>query len=176
MSSLEMDLVSCLNDSGEFFTEDGDNEFFSKSMATGMPGEESIDEKEQLSILNDLFGTTAIPGADSGEYEDFKRDQLLNEEFCVGEAHGQGTQHGQKPSEGSGSGDSTPERGSGKPVLSRRRSNPFYCPSRQIVDLVKKKRISRAPSLVKSQSSATVVTLNQLCGRRKVKEGSDRDR
>lgn len=171
MSSLEMELVSCMNDSGEFFTNDGDNEFFSKSMITGMPGEEGVDEKEQMRILNDLFGTPGIPSAEGHEYDAFRRDQVS---FGIqGDDCNQDT-HLRSSIEGTAHCENTQECTDGKPVLSRRRSNPFYSPSRQIMDLVKKKRKPRPSNLKKSQTSATVMTLNQLCGRYKVEGKTDR--
>lgn len=48
-----------------------------------------------------------------------------------------------------------------KPTLSRRKSNPFYCPSQQIVDMVKKRKKSKTAGVMRSQSSSTIMTLRQ---------------
>lgn len=168
-----MELISCLNDSGEFFTNDGDSEFFSRSISTGMLGEEGTDEKEQLRILNHLFGTPGIPDVENRECEDAGKGHVSKVD--QGEHFSQ-IPHSRGTLDSSVSSDNKAECNNRKPMLTRRRSNPFYSPSRQIMDLVKKKRNPRAPSLNKSQTSATVLTLNHFCGRYKLQDKSKSDR
>lgn len=49
-----------------------------------------------------------------------------------------------------------------KPPLSRRKSNPFYSPSQQILEMVKKRKRSKTARVSRSQSSSTVPTLRQI--------------
>lgn len=169
-----MDYENSPDDSVGFFMEDGSTDMFSRSMTTPVTEIKSIEEKDQLKILNELFGSPGLAAfgdfdfneanvdkskCDSGRYQS-KPSKLGDQSW-----HDKG-----KSVESSGE---LVRQQARMPTFARRKSNPFYSPSRQIVELVSKRRKSKTPTLVKSHSSAAVLTMSQIDDKRKSNKRSD---
>ncbi|QLL31782.1 hypothetical protein HG536_0B06500 [Torulaspora globosa] len=166
-----MDFVDSVDDPVVFFTDDRDSEIFSRSLATPIAEGEVLEEDERVRIINEIFGAGLAafgnvglnPGKPSCDCElnqyQQNKPQDGNRDSC-------------EKSQSSVPDGKATRTVSGMPVLSRRKSNPFYCPSRQIMDLVSKRRKAKGPNLLKSQSSGPILTLNQMHGERKANKRS----
>lgn len=127
------------------------------------------DKLDDFKVLNDLFGSPMLPYLESTHDQDMinsKKDSINNPAFFDSDQNQPNDEDifsscdTQKMSNFS-------ERGcdvmmKSKPTLSRRKSNPFYCPSKQIVDLVNKRKRTKTATVMRSQSAATILTLQQL--------------
>lgn len=165
-----MDFIDSIDDPVVFFTNDRDNETFARCSA----GAESevLGEDERLRIINEIFGSPGLAAFGNVDLNPAKADCDCDVNQCQENKPQKGHEGSCEKAQCSTGDGKVTRTGSGMPVLSRRKSNPFYCPSRQITELVSKRRKAKGPNLLKSQSSVAILTLNQIQGERKANKRS----
>ncbi|QLQ79296.1 hypothetical protein HG537_0B06440 [Torulaspora globosa] len=159
-----MDFIDSIDDPVVFFTDDRDSEIFSRSLTTPIAQSEVLEEDERLRIINEIFGSPAIAAFSNVDLHPGEANCSCDQESKPQKVNGGSFERIQS------SMDDGKVIGSDMSVLSRRKSNPFYCPSRQIMDLVSKRRKVKRTNLLKSQSSGAIVTLNLIHGESKGKK------
>lgn len=157
-----MDFIDTTDDSVGYFTDDRDHEIFSRSMTTPIAEVESLEENERLRIINEIFGSPGLAAFGGGDLNPTESNCDCDVDQCQQKNGNHDDVSSCEKENTAGTIGQVTGPLSGKPPLSRRKSNPFYSPSRQIVDLVSKKRRSKAPNLLKSQSSAGILTMSQI--------------
>lgn len=131
------------------------------------------DKIDDFRVLNDLFGSPMLPYLESTQDQDLinnKKDPFSDPAFFDSDQNQPNdedifstcdTQNVSSFSERAGDVNTK-----SRPTLNRRKSNPFYCPSKQIVDLVNKRKRTKTATVMRSQSTATILTLQQIQGDR----------
>lgn len=131
------------------------------------------DKIDDFRVLNDLFGSPMLPYLESTQDQDLihsKKDSFNDPAFFDSDQN-QPNDEDIFSTCDTQNVSSFPERGGdvmtkSRPTLNRRKSNPFYCPSKQIVDLVNKRKRTKTATVMRSQSTATILTLQQIQGDR----------